>query len=263
MFKNVATVALAVSLLSVPGVNALANTTEKPVEVRSESVNFDIRTVEDKNLPKGVEIVVQEGKQGERTFFKEFKELPSSTGAMTSVPVFYDELTELPVEKVIRKGTKTLVIDGTSEKTLQLEADKKEKLEKEKKEKERKERERKQAEILAQETSRSSFGMAKNTESPRYVGGGNKEIWLKESGIPEDQWKYVDYIVSKESGWNPNATNPSSAACGLAQALPCSKISGKGGYDPVTALKWQYNYVNERYGGYAQAYEFWSVNRWY
>lgn len=257
MFKNVATVALAVSLIAIPGVNALASTnSDEAVEVRSESVNFETRIVEDKSLPKGIEITTQEGKEGERTFFKSFKELPSSTGAMTSVPVYYDELTELPVEKVVRKGTKTLVIDGTSEKTIQLETEKREKKEKE-------ELERKQAEILAQEAARSSLGVAGNTQIPRYTEGGNKDEWLKESGIPESEWKYVDFIVSRESGWNPNATNPTSSACGLAQALPCSKIPGKGGYDPVTALKWQYNYVNERYGGYAGAYNFWTKNHWY
>ena len=99
--------------------------------------------------------------------------------------------------------------------------------------------------------------------APLYVGGGSKDQWLKASGIPESEWVYVDFIVSRESSWNPNATNASSGACGLAQALPCSKIGGAGGYDPVTALKWQKNYVQERYHGYAGAYAFWSANHWY
>lgn len=91
---------------------------------------------------------------------------------------------------------------------------------------------------------------------------GTKSDWLRASGIPESQWQYVDYIVSKESSWNPNAVNKSSGACGLAQALPCSKI-GANWNDPVVALKWQYNYVNARYGGYAGAYNFWLKNKWY
>lgn len=99
--------------------------------------------------------------------------------------------------------------------------------------------------------------------SMQYTGGGSKTDWLRASGIPESEWGYVDFIVGRESGWNPNATNPSSGACGLAQALPCSKIGGAGGYDPVTALRWQHQYVTSRYGGYAQAYAFWSANHWY
>lgn len=91
---------------------------------------------------------------------------------------------------------------------------------------------------------------------------GSKEEWLRQAGIPESEWGYVDYIVSKESSWNPNAVNESSGACGLVQALPCSKL-GTNWNDPVHALKWQHAYVTDRYGGYAQAYSFWVNNHWY
>lgn len=99
------------------------------------------------------------------------------------------------------------------------------------------------------------------TTSPTTTSG-TKYDWMRAAGIPERQWQYADYIVSRESGWNPRAVNPYSGACGLAQAYPCSKL-GSRWYDPVVALKWQYNYVNERYGGYAGAYNFWVRNRWY
>lgn len=91
---------------------------------------------------------------------------------------------------------------------------------------------------------------------------GTKSDWMRAAGIPEDQWQYVDFIVAKESSWNPNAVNASSGACSLAQALPCSKINGDW-RDPVVALRWQYNYVNSRYGGYKGAYNFWLANSWY
>lgn len=94
------------------------------------------------------------------------------------------------------------------------------------------------------------------------TGSGTKYDWMRAAGIPESQWQYADYIVSRESGWNPRAVNPYSGACGLAQAYPCSKL-GPNWYDPVVALKWQYNYVTERYGGYQGAYNFWVRNRWY
>lgn len=101
---------------------------------------------------------------------------------------------------------------------------------------------------------------------------GTKEQWMTASGIPQSQWHYVDYIVSKESGWDPCAYNPSmsdcnanpSSACGLAQSLPCGKQSKYGHWtDPVANLKWQYEYVTVRYGGYAGAYSFWLANNWY
>lgn len=97
---------------------------------------------------------------------------------------------------------------------------------------------------------------------PTPVITGNKTVWMKQAGIPQDQWVYVDYIVSRESSWNPLAVNASSGACSLAQSLPCSKIPGDW-RDPVNALKWQFGYVTARYGGYAGAYNFWVANHWY
>lgn len=95
-----------------------------------------------------------------------------------------------------------------------------------------------------------------------YTGGGSKSDWLAASNIPQESWGYADFMVQKESSWNPNALNTSSGACGLAQALPCSKIPGQWN-DPVNALNWMNNYVNGRYGSWAQAYSFWVANRWY
>jgi len=95
-----------------------------------------------------------------------------------------------------------------------------------------------------------------------YSGGGSKSDWLAASNIPADMWGYADFMVQKESGWNPNALNKSSGACGLAQALPCSKL-GPNWNDPVVALNWMNNYVNGRYGGWQNAYNFWLKNHWY
>lgn len=98
--------------------------------------------------------------------------------------------------------------------------------------------------------------------APTASFGGNKQSWLAASGIPQNEWGHVDMIVSRESGWNPNAVNPSSGACGLGQQLPCGKWAGAWN-DPVAALRAQYGYVKERYGGYPQAVAFWNANHWY
>ncbi len=97
---------------------------------------------------------------------------------------------------------------------------------------------------------------------PRYTGGGSPAEWMAAAGIAESDWAYVDYVVSRESGWNPNATNSSSGACGLVQALPCSKVPGSG-YDPVDNLRWGNSYAVGRYGSWAQAYAFWTSNHWW
>ncbi len=95
-----------------------------------------------------------------------------------------------------------------------------------------------------------------------YTGGGTKTEWLAASNIPQESWGYADFMVQRESGWRPDAINRTSGACGLAQALPCSKIPGQWN-DPVNALNWMNGYVNGRYGGWAQAYDFWLKNKWY
>lgn len=95
-----------------------------------------------------------------------------------------------------------------------------------------------------------------------YTGGGAPAEWMAAAGIAESDWGYVDYIVSRESGWNPNATNSSSGACGLVQALPCSKVPGNG-YDPVDNLRWATGYATGRYGSWAGAHAFWTNNHWW
>ena len=106
-------------------------------------------------------------------------------------------------------------------------------------------------------------GASSGGGSRMYTGGGSPAEWMAAAGIPESDWWYVDQIVSRESGWNPNATNSSSGACGLVQALPCSKVPGGNGYDPVANLTWAIGYAHGRYGGWAGAYAFWQANHWW
>lgn len=86
--------------------------------------------------------------------------------------------------------------------------------------------------------------------------------WTRAAGIADSNFTYVDYIVRNESGWNPNSVNQSSGACSLAQALPCSKISGDW-TNPVNALQWMNSYVLGRYGSWYGAYLFWQSHNWY
>lgn len=118
------------------------------------------------------------------------------------------------------------------------------------------------ASIVTQEPVKEVVIVGSKSNNLPYSGSGSKSDWLAASNIPQDAWGYVDYMVAKESSWNPNAVNASSGACGLAQALPCSKVPGNP-YDPVNSLNWMNNYVNGRYGGWQEAYNFWVKNRWY
>ncbi|NHI16903.1 transglycosylase SLT domain-containing protein [Microbacterium excoecariae] len=117
-------------------------------------------------------------------------------------------------------------------------------------------------ESVATEEAAAEETVAAPIALPTYSGGGSKEDWMTAAGIASSDWAYVDYIVSAESGWNPNATNASSGACGLVQALPCSKVPGNG-YDPVDNLAWGSGYAVGRYGSWAAAYQFWVTNHWW
>lgn len=91
---------------------------------------------------------------------------------------------------------------------------------------------------------------------------GTKADWLAASNIAPSDWGYVDYIISKESGWNPNARNKSSGAGGLPQALPYSKTGCAWG-DAVCQLNWANSYAIKRYGSWANAYSFWLSSKWW
>ncbi|MFI0814671.1 transglycosylase SLT domain-containing protein [Streptomyces sp. NPDC021098] len=84
--------------------------------------------------------------------------------------------------------------------------------------------------------------------------------------IPGDQFQCFSNIVDHESGWNYQATNPSSGSYGLVQALPASKMASAGAdwkTNPATQIKWGLGYMNDRYGSPCEAWSFWQANNYY
>ncbi|MGW9133030.1 MULTISPECIES: aggregation-promoting factor C-terminal-like domain-containing protein [unclassified Streptomyces] len=84
--------------------------------------------------------------------------------------------------------------------------------------------------------------------------------------IPSDQFQCFSNIVNHESSWNYRATNASSGAYGLVQALPGSKMASAGAdwqTNPATQIKWGLNYMDSRYGSPCGAWSFWQANNWY
>ncbi|MEU5632831.1 transglycosylase SLT domain-containing protein [Streptomyces rishiriensis] len=80
------------------------------------------------------------------------------------------------------------------------------------------------------------------------------------------QYKAFSNIVKHESGWNVSATNASSGAYGLVQALPGSKMASAGSdwkSNAKTQIKWGLDYMNSRYGSPVAAWNFWQANGWY
>ncbi|MFF4487204.1 lytic transglycosylase domain-containing protein [Streptomyces sp. NPDC001544] len=81
--------------------------------------------------------------------------------------------------------------------------------------------------------------------------------------VPAGQFQCFSNIVDHESSWNYRATNASSGAYGLVQALPASKMATAGAdwqTNPATQIKWGLNYMNVRYGSPCDAWSYWQAN---
>ncbi|MEW2623956.1 tachylectin-related carbohydrate-binding protein [Streptomyces sp. NPDC048106] len=80
------------------------------------------------------------------------------------------------------------------------------------------------------------------------------------------QWACLETLWDHESGWRWNATNPSSGAYGIPQALPASKMDVAGDdwhENPLTQIRWGLSYIDGRYGSPCGAWTFWQANNWY
>lgn len=94
----------------------------------------------------------------------------------------------------------------------------------------------------------------------------DKESIMRSAGIASSDFAYVNYIISRESGWNAFARNTRSGAYGLCQALPGTKMASAGAdweTNPVTQLRWCSGYAVGRYGSWSAAYNFWLANHWW
>jgi cell wall-associated NlpC family hydrolase len=81
-----------------------------------------------------------------------------------------------------------------------------------------------------------------------------------------DQWNSFDALVMSESGWDYEATNPTSGAYGIPQSLPGSKMSSAGSdwrTSGDTQLRWMMDYINDRYHSPNAAWSFHQKNNWY
>lgn len=87
-------------------------------------------------------------------------------------------------------------------------------------------------------------------------------------GFTGAEWEAAKWIIGKESGWNPTATNPSSGAYGLFQFNPMGGNT-LAGYlpdrnpDPAVQADAGARYIKDRYGSPTAAKAFWEQNGWY
>ena len=85
-------------------------------------------------------------------------------------------------------------------------------------------------------------------------------------GVNDNDWQALVWIWQHESGWQWNATNPTSGAYGIPQSYPASKLAAAGSDwkdNAATQIKWGLQYIKQRYGSPHQAKEFWLRNNAY
>ncbi|WP_436740292.1 transglycosylase SLT domain-containing protein [Streptomyces sp. BBFR102] len=111
----------------------------------------------------------------------------------------------------------------------------------------------------------SAAGLA-FTAAPAQAAEGSPQAIAQQMIGDDAQYQAFSNIVERESGWDPHATNASSGAYGLVQALPADKMASAGSdwkSNPATQIEWGVNYMNDRYGSPAAAWDFWQANGWY
>jgi cell wall-associated NlpC family hydrolase len=80
------------------------------------------------------------------------------------------------------------------------------------------------------------------------------------------QWDALDRLWDRESGWRTDATNPSSGAYGIPQALPGSKMSTVAANWKTSArtqITWGLLYIAARYGTPEKAWAHEQAQGWY
>jgi hypothetical protein len=118
-------------------------------------------------------------------------------------------------------------------------------------------------EKAARERALRNRGYEPGVTDPKEIA---RQILDNKFGYGSNQFDCFNNIIMRESMWRVNATNPSSGAYGIPQALPGSKMASEGGdwrTNPATQIIWGIKYMKNRYGSPCGAWGFKSANGWY
>lgn len=114
----------------------------------------------------------------------------------------------------------------------------------------------------AAQTTASSSGSVQPSGSPQQIA----LAMLGSFGWSSSQFGCLVSLWGRESGWNMYASNPSSGAYGIPQALPGSKMASAGpdwATDPATQIRWGLGYIQQLYGSPCAAWEHSEAVGWY
>lgn len=167
---------------------------------------------------------------------------------------------EIPLQEAVGEN-KVETIQVAKAKTIKKKAVKKKKTTKKKLVKKKK---KKKIRRITARYTRQSLGLNVKASKTKIIQYAHQLI--SSYGWGENEWQYIIKIANHESGWNGNAVNPSSGACGIPQALPCKKMKSAGKdykTNYKTQVKWFYNYIVGRYKTPTRAWAFWTKHHWY
>jgi hypothetical protein len=92
------------------------------------------------------------------------------------------------------------------------------------------------------------------------------QAMLGSYGWSASQFSCLQPLWNAESGWNASASNPSSGAFGIPQALPGSKMASAGAdwqTNPATQIRWGLGYIRSVYGSPCSAWSHEEAYGWY
>jgi hypothetical protein len=126
-----------------------------------------------------------------------------------------------------------------------------------------------QSQEQAQQQQQSSSQQTSTATSTEDNSGTPQQIaaaMLSQFGWSSDQMSCLEPLWEQESGWSVTATNASSGAYGIAQALPASKMASAGSdwqTSAYTQIKWGLGYIQETYGSPCAAWDHEEADGWY
>lgn len=118
------------------------------------------------------------------------------------------------------------------------------------------------AQTAPAQTTAASSGSVQPSGSPQQIALG----MLGSFGWSSSQFGCLVSLWGRESGWNTYASNPSSGAYGIPQALPGSKMASAGAdwaTNPATQIRWGLGYIQQLYGSPCAAWEHSEADGWY
>ena len=114
----------------------------------------------------------------------------------------------------------------------------------------------------ARRTARAAYRKALLSRNPKIVA----RAMLGRFGWGASQFSCLDSLWTRESKWNVHATNPTSGAYGIPQALPGTNMASAGPdwrNSAITQIGWGLGYIRNVYGSPCGAWGHSEGHGWY